>query len=81
MKRPVHKMFDRGLVASNSIIASSPINKAVFCVRGGDGSNGPCIGIDLGKSILIHDSLLYQKYLAMSLAAFYHTSSSHLIFH
>ena len=27
---------------------SSPIQNAVFCVRGG-GANGPCIGIDLGK--------------------------------
>lgn len=31
------------------IISSlSPIQNAVFCVRGG-GANGPCIGIDLGK--------------------------------
>ena len=32
--------------------ASSPIKNAVFCVRGGGegGSNGPCIGIDLGMS-------------------------------
>ena len=34
------------------IAASSPIKNAVFCVRGGGegGSNGPCIGIDLGMS-------------------------------
>jgi hypothetical protein len=33
---------------------SSPIKNAVFCVRGGGegGSNGPCIGIDLGMSFL-----------------------------
>ena len=29
--------------------APSPLQSAVFCTRGGDGGNGPCIGIDLGE--------------------------------
>lgn len=55
LKQPLHKMLLGGRehetqVASNIDMAiSSPINNAVFCVRGG-GSNGPCIGIDLGES-------------------------------
>jgi len=60
MKRPLHKMGlgssreQHDKVESNERIASSslsssPIENALFCVRGG-GSNGPCIGIDLGKS-------------------------------
>ena len=32
--------------------APSPLHSAVFCTRGGDGGNGPCIGIDLGESRL-----------------------------
>jgi hypothetical protein len=39
-------------IASNTMITSSPTKNAVLCVRGGDGSNGPCIGIDLGETIL-----------------------------
>lgn len=31
----------------------SPLHNAVFCTRGGDGGNGPCIGIDLGESRLV----------------------------
>lgn len=34
----------------NVAALSSPIKNAVFCVRGGGEINGPCIGIDLGKS-------------------------------
>ena len=48
---------------------SSPIQNAVFCVRGG-GANGPCIGIDLGKFmkdpdnvILLRDICCYQYFL------------------
>eukprot|EP00985_Skeletonema_marinoi_P015041 scaffold7671_cov132-Skeletonema_marinoi.AAC.4 len=60
MKRPLHKMGlgssreQHDKVESNDSIASSslsssPIENALFCVRGG-GSNGPCIGIDLGTT-------------------------------
>ena len=39
-------------VVAAAAASSSPIKNAVFCVRGGgEGNNGPCIGIDLGKSI------------------------------
>lgn len=34
----------------DNVALSSPIKNAVFCVRGGGEVNGPCIGIDLGKS-------------------------------
>ncbi len=60
LKQPLHKMMgfggqehDTQVASKNDIIIHSPINNAVFCVRGGGGSNGPCIGIDLGKSMCI----------------------------
>lgn len=60
LKQPLHKMMgfggqehDTQVASKNDIIIPSPINNAVFCVRGGGGSNGPCIGIDLGKSMCI----------------------------
>jgi hypothetical protein len=57
IKRPLHEMGfgSREIdseIASNTMITSSPTKNAVLCVRGGDGSNGPCIGIDLGETIL-----------------------------
>lgn len=59
LKQPLHKTMmgfggqehDTQVASKNDIIIPSPINNAVFCVRGGGGSNGPCIGIDLGKSM------------------------------
>ena len=39
---------------------SSPIQNAVFCVRGG-GANGPCIGIDLGKLMKDPDNVILHR--------------------
>ena len=58
LKRPLHSIFHRNhqraptpsaAVVDASDIEASYLKNAVFCVRGG-GANGPCIGIDLGKS-------------------------------
>ena len=49
LKRSFHKMEHDSKVDTSVVQESTPLDDAIFCLRGG-GANGPCIGIDLGKS-------------------------------